>query len=235
MNNIKMSLSSHISELKHRLVIVIIFAILSFIGGYLFSSDILTIFISNSPTDFIYANITEGFITSLTISLFVSAVLTLPIFMYQMAKFILPALKSSGYSIYKWLLSSYILFIIGSLLSYYILLPLVLSFLTGFNSNIDITLLPSVYHYIKIALKFMIVFGLVFQLPLYILILGKLGIIDRQFLRRHRRTAIIVGIIAGALLSPPDVISQLLIGGTIYLLYEISLYLVPERKTTEEI
>lgn len=118
---------------------------------------------------------------------------------------------------------SSIFFLGGAAFGYYVVFPPAFRFLAGYSSDY-LTPLPAVKEYFSLALRLLIAFGLVFELPIFMVLLSRLGVVDAPFLRRHRRYAILFAFIIAAILTPtPDVINQLLMAGPLIVLYEVSI------------
>jgi sec-independent protein translocase protein TatC len=160
------------------------------------------------------------------IAFFGSLFLTSPYILFQIWRFISPGLygKEKRYVV-PFVISSSFLFISGILFGYFVALPPAFEFFVSFSTD---TLKPmiSFREYLSLALKFLLAFGISFEMPVFIYFLAKIGVVNADMLRRQRRYAILMIFIAAAILTPsPDVISQLLMAGPLMVLYEISIFL----------
>lgn len=121
---------------------------------------------------------------------------------------------------------STVCFIGGAAFGYFIVFPPAFRFLIGYRSEI-LDPLPAVSEYFSLSLRLLIAFGIVFELPVFMVFLGKIGVVDTAFLRRNRKYALLISFVVAAILTPtPDVVNQLLMAGPLIVLYEISIYAV---------
>lgn len=238
------TLEEHLTELKNRLLkIFFLFTIFTIIT-FQFSWEIFNILaspltkLSKHPENFhfIYTKLTEGFMTELKISFISSLFLTSPVIFFQLYKFLEPGLYKNEKKVFlPYIFFPPILFIMGILIVYFIVMPITWKFFIGFQ-NIDIKngvtviLEAKISEYIDLILELFIGFGLAFQLPILLIMLTKLGIINYTQLKKFRRYAIVLIFILAAILTPPDVFSQLILALPLVLLYEISILLCKKIK-----
>lgn len=189
-------------------------------------------------TDLIATQILETFFVNVKLAVFGGIVLAFPIIAYQLYRFVAPGLyKHEKGAFLPYLILSPLLFSLGAALVFYYVFPYVLSFGLSVAGSGDISLLPKISEYLALAMTLFIAFGLSFQLPVVLSLLGRAGIVNSAALKKGRRYAV-VGIAAfAAFVTPPDPMTQLVLGSAIYLLYEISIISVrlTEKKaqTTE--
>jgi len=212
----------HLEELRKRLFIIIFVLCFSSVIIYFFHDLLLTILIK--PVDkLIFISPLEVFLTRIKVSLFGGLFLSLPVILYNLWKFVIPACYEHEKKHFVFLiLISFILFVCGVLFAFYIVFPLVLDFLLGMGTE---SLVPFITFdkYISFTIKFLIAFGLMFELPVILFYLVITNIISLNYLREKRKHAIIVIMIISAILTPPDIFSQIMISVPTYLLFEISL------------
>lgn len=225
MKNEKLPLTSHLEELRRRLIVVFIAVGVGFIGCYPFSGKILQLLQRLVTTKLVFITPVEAFFTNLKLALFGSVVLISPLILFQVWRFVSPGLtnKEKSYAGYFWGLGIF-LFLSGGGFAYLVVLPLGLRFLLASASA---SLLPmlSVGSYVSFCLWFIVLFGLLFELPLVTILLVRLGWINLDQLAKNRKYAIITIFIVAAMFTPPDVFTQLLLAVPLILLYEISLLL----------
>ena len=217
-----MSVVDHLSELRVRLVISVIAIIVGALVAYYFVEDIIQVLVAPAGKLY-YTKPTEAFFTYMKISLVSGAILSSPIWFYQLWGFIIPALsQTERKATFLIVPAAVTLFVAGVLFSYYLVLPMAIQFFIGFGTD-ELQPLFSIGQYIDFVVAFIIPFGITFELPLLLVALGVLGIITSEWLRRYRKVFILVAFIVGAAISPtPDMLSQTMIAGPMILLYEIS-------------
>jgi len=235
-----MSFLEHLEELRRRLIKAVLAVFVFAIAAYFFSDklvDVMTVPLKEVGVYFKAP--AEAFLVRLKISFFAGAVAAIPVIFYQIWMFIGPGLlKSEVKIVIPIVISSTIFFVIGGGFCFFYVIPLAVSFLLGFATE---TMQPMIMigDYVGFAGMLVLAFGLVFELPVASFILGRLGVINHKLMARGRRYAIVGILILGAILTPPDVVSQLLLAGPLYLLYEISILVVwlthkKEIKKSEE-
>jgi sec-independent protein translocase protein TatC len=178
----------------------------------------------------VYTAALEFFFTKLKLAGFGAVVLTFPVLAWQLYRFVAPGLyKNERHAFLPFLLASPLMFMLGAALVYYVMLPFVLWFSLSqqiSTAGISIQLLPKVSDYLTLVTTLLLAFGLCFQLPVVVSLLGLAGIVSSKLLRDGRRYAIVGVFIAAAILTPPDPISQMTLAIPMCLLYEISIWCV---------
>lgn len=238
------TLEEHLLEFKHRLAKIVLSFIVITIITFQFSWDIFHLLskpLSKLSEDygnfhFIYTKLTEGFIAELKISFISSLFLCSPIFFYQLYKFLEPGLyKDEKKIIMLYIFFPPVLFLIGVVLVYFIIMPITWKFFVSFQNisarnGTSIILEAKISEYVDLIVELFIGFGLAFQLPIILVMLTKLRIITYMQLKSFRRYSIVLIFILAAILTPPDVISQVILALPLVLLYEISIFLCKRLK-----
>ena len=217
-----MSVVDHLSELRTRLVIAIVAIIIGTLGAYYYVEDILQILVAPAGKLY-YTKPTEAFFTYMKISLVAGSIVSSPVWFYQIWAFIVPALSKGEKRVtFMVVPTAVVLFVVGVLFSYYLVLPMAIQFFIGFGTD-ELQPLFSIGQYIDFVIAFILPFGITFELPLILIALGVLGILSSDRLREYRKMFILLAFIIGAAISPtPDMLSQTMIAGPMILLYEIS-------------
>ncbi|MEW6623554.1 MAG: twin-arginine translocase subunit TatC [Bacillota bacterium] len=235
-----MTLLEHLEELRKIIIKIFLFILLGTVISYIFFEDLVLQFIT-APLDgknisLVQLTVTEAFMTKLKISILSGAVITLPFSTWQIWSFILPALYTHEK---KYVLTitpiSAFLFVVGVLFGYYVVLPFALIFFIAQGGK-ELLAMLSFARYVSFVLGFLVPFGLVFQLPLAVIFLSRIGVADYRFFKAKRKYAILIIFIISAVLTPADVVSQLLMAGPVILLYEISIVFswLLRRKVNED-
>lgn len=222
----EMSFWDHLEELRRRLIKAVGAVLLLSIVSYIFSDWLI-----GAMTRYIdavyFMGPTEAFAVKIKVSLFAGLVLAVPVVLYQLWQFIVPGLYAHEVRlVVPVVFFSSLFFVGGASFCYFLVLPAGLQFLLGFGTE-KMQPLISVGQYISFVGWMTMAFGVVFQLPIVFFFLGRLGIVSSATLRRGRRYAVVgILIVAAAVTPSPDVFSQLLLAGPLYLLYEASVILV---------
>jgi sec-independent protein translocase protein TatC len=221
----KMPFSAHLEELRNRLIKILLAITAGFLGSYAFADHILEWLKNPLPQKLIFISPAEAFLANLKVSFLAGIIITLPFSLFQIWKFVTPGLKQTEkrYA-FSFIVFGSLLFCSGSLFAYYVILPLGLHFLLSYGSH-GIQPMISVGPYISFCMVILLMFGLIFNLPLAVVLLTKLRLLNYSLLARNRKYAVLVIFIIAALFTPPDVFTQLLLGVPLVLLYEISIWL----------
>jgi len=233
---------SHLEELRQRLIYCAIAVGAGFIISYAFSEELFKILITplkeNLPGNdrLIFTNLPEMFLTYLKTAFITGILLAAPFLFYQIWMFVAPGLyqREKRYII-PFVFSSTLLFVGGALFGYFVVFPFGFNFFLGY-ANDYIQALPSVKQYFSFASRLLLAFGVVFELPVIIFFLSRMGIVTVDFLKKNRKYAILLTFALAAILTPPDVITQCMMAGPLIILYEIGILIarIAERKEGEE-
>ena len=220
---------NHLEELRKRLIACAIAVGIGFAGCYFFSERIFQLLIRPlkdvmpEGDPLIFTSLPEMFLTYLKVALVSGILLAAPFLFYQMWLFIAPGLyRNEKTLVIPFVIASTILFIGGALFGYFVVFPFGFKFFIGF-SNESVKALPSVKQYFGFALKLLFAFGAVFELPVVIFFLSKLGLVTPQLLKEKRKYAILLTFVTAAILTPPDVVTQCMMAGPLIILYEVGI------------
>ncbi len=225
----KLPFTAHLEELRRRIIICLIAVGIGFLACYAFKEKIfefvaipLIASLPDSNSWMIFTGVTEAFFTYLKVSFLAGAFLSLPVLFYQLWAFIAPGLYAKEKNlVVPFVIFSTLFFITGASFGYFVVFPFGFQFLLSFATDI-IRPFPSLKEYLSFATKLLVAFGLVFEMPLITFFLAKVGIITHRTLSRNRRYFIVIAFLMSAALTPPDVVTQLLMAGPILILFEIS-------------
>lgn len=238
----KMPLLDHLVELRQRLVYSLITIVVLFLICYYFSADIYAFLVRpladitaemGGERRMIYTALQEAFFTYLKVAFFAAMFLGFPVIATQIWLFVAPGLyKHEKRAFLPFLVATPVLFFMGGAFVYYLIFPLAWRFFLGFettgvgDTTMPIQLEAKVGEYLSLVMQLIFAFGLCFELPVAATLLGRVGIITSQGMKDKRRYAIVIAFIAAAVLTPPDVISQIGLAIPTILLYEISILAV---------
>ncbi len=242
---------SHLTELRKRLINSLIFLSVLFVICYYFSEYIYGFLVDpyaqavkndNIERRLIFTALQETFLTYLKVSFFAAFFITSPFILIQIWKFIAPGLYDHEKSaIMPYLVMTPILFLLGGMLVYYLIMPLAIKFFlsfesTGLSTTLPIQLEAKVNEYLSLVMKLIFAFGLSFQLPVILSLLARIGFIDSKFLKERRKYVVVIIFAAAALLTPPDPITQIGLAIPLLILYELSIFSVKiiEKKVQEK-
>ena len=229
MPNEKQPFLTHLEELRKRLIVCAIAIGIGFVISYIFSKQLFSFLIlpltEVLPADshLIFTNLPEMFIAYIKVALIAGIILAMPVVFYELWMFLAPALyrREKGYLI-PFVLFSSILFLVGSLFGYLVVFPYSFKFFIGFATE-DIQALPSVKQYFSFTIRLLLAFGVVFELPVVVFFMTKIGLITPDSMKRFRKFAILSSFILSAILTPPDVATQIMMALPIIILYEVSI------------
>ena len=241
MNDEKIKQSSfveHFTELRSRLVKSIIYLFIFFVICYFFAENIYSFLVApyaEAVKDdeinrrMIFTALHETFITYLKVAFFAAMFITSPIILIQIWKFVAPGLyKSEKKALLPYLTATPVLFLLGGMLVYYLVMPLAIKFFLSFETSAHLGGLPiqleaKVNEYLSLIMRLIFAFGISFQLPVLLSLLAQVGFIDSQYLKKRRKYVIVIIFAVAAILTPPDPITQIGLGIPLLILYELSI------------
>jgi len=234
----KMSIVEHLAELRRRLIVCIAALIVAFAAAYIFSKQILRVLVTpieealTSDGGLSILKVQEAFLTHIKVALVAAIILSFPVIIHQVWGFVIPALKKkeakAGLTL---VFFSTLLFAAGILFAYFTILPYAFTFFLKSAQGIASPNI-SLAFYVGFCARVMLAFGIVFQMPLVIVFLVRSGIVSLDQVKKARKYAIVIIFVAAALLTPPDVLTQILMAIPLLALYELSIlaaYLLRKR------
>ena len=235
------SFVSHLTELRKRLIHSLLFIFILFVVGYVFAENIYNFLVEpyanavkgdGIDRRLIFTALHETFITYLKLAFFAALFLGSPILLIQLWKFVAPGLyKNEKKALLPYLIATPILFLLGGMLIYYLVMPLAIKFFlsfetTGHANTLPIQLEAKVNEYLSLIMRLIFAFGLSFQLPVLLSLLARVGFIDSEYLKTRRKYVIVIIFAVAALLTPPDPITQIGLAIPLLILYELSIFSV---------
>ncbi len=240
----KMPFLSHLEELRRRLIVSLIAIAVGFALAFNFSEEILVllkrvltttftfqkgypylIIASKAPPELIFVAPAEAFWAHIKIGFFAGILLAVPVVLYELWRFVSPGLleKEKRFAL-PFVVLGTIFFFFGLLFCYFLVLPFAMNFLLTYKTE-HLKPMLSIGLFIDFTVKFLIAFGLIFQLPLLLSLAARLGLVTSRSLARNRKYAILVNFVIAAILTPtPDIFNQLLMAGPLILLYEVGIW-----------
>lgn len=225
----KIPFTSHLEELRDRLIRCFIAVGVGFLVSYGFKEklfEILTaplIAVMQTGDQLVFTGLPEAFFTYLKVAFLSGIILSSPILVYQFWMFVTPGLyKREKKMMIPIIVLSTFFFVGGSLFGYFIVFPYGFQFFIGFASD-TIKALPSMKEYLAFSSKMLLAFGLVFEMPLVITCMAKLGLVSVDFLKKNRKYALLLFFVGSAILTPPDVVTQIMMAFPLMFLYEVSI------------
>lgn len=227
----KMTLGQHFSELRRRILWTLGLFGVFFVGGWYvapFLQEMLSAPLMSVWPDgtLLYTGLADGLMIQFSLASLFAMVMVLPVALWHLWAFVMPALKEKerGF-IWPILIFSPILFIAGVAFAFFVLFPIAFKFFVDLNqaSPVPSVLMPAAKDYLVFAIGLLKVFGVAFQLPLVLVLLNRIGVLGRARVMKMRRYAIILIVVVAAVLTPPDIVSQILLALPMWALFEVSI------------
>ena len=251
-------LIEHLAELRQRLIYSFVAFIIGMIICFTIWNPIFDFLThplcsamalrGHSDCGLILIKLQEGFFVAISISLLGGLVLSFPLVGFQMWRFVAPGLyKTEKNAFLPFIIASPFMFFLGAAFAYYVVTPLAFDFFLGFqqtgsvlneenvnNAAAGIAFQGSAQEYLSLTIKFIVAFGMCFQLPVLLTLMGKAGLVSAEGLGNVRKYAVVAILVLAALVTPPDVITQVILFVVVYGLYEVSIFLVSRVEKKRE-
>lgn len=226
----KIPFTTHLEELRKRLIVCFVAIGIGFFVSYWFKEELFQILanpliaVMGTGDRLIFTGLPEAFFTYLKVAFLSGFMLAIPVILHQFWVFVAPGLYKKEKHIFVPIvfLSSFF-FIGGALFGYFVVFPFGFKFFLGFASE-NIQALPSMREYLSFSSKLLVAFGLAFQLPLVITFLARLGLVSVNSLKKNRKYALLLFFAGAAILTPPDIVTQIMMAIPLMLLYELSIF-----------
>ncbi|GHC45989.1 twin-arginine translocase subunit TatC [Neogemmobacter tilapiae] len=237
-------LIEHLAELRTRIIYAVLAFMACFVIGYIYATPIFDILSKpmcealakrDQACQLVLIKPQEGFFVAIRISMWGGFMLAFPIIAFQLWRFVAPGLyRSEKAAFLPFLLASPIMFIAGAAFAYFVILPFAFDFFLSFQSVADgsetapagVVFQGSMEEYLSVTMQFVLAFGLCFQMPVLLTLMGRAGIISAAGLRSVRKYAVVAILTIAAIVTPPDIMSQMILFAAIYPLFEISILLI---------
>jgi len=226
----KMSLGHHLKDLKKSLSVIAVTYVAAFVVCYIYAPETVSFMINiNTDYTFVQSDVTELLAQYIKVALIAALVISSPIIIWQVHRFVSPGLtKSEDVKFLMILIGGLIFFVIGDVFCYLVVIPFTLQFFLGLNAGLAstaaITALIDLEKYISYLMALMLAFGCIFEMPVITAILASIGLIRPKGMASARKIVIVVCFVVGATITPPDVVSQCLVALPMVLLYQVSIW-----------
>ena len=237
----------HLDELRSRIIRVLLIIVVSTVVAFLLKEPLFNVVLAPRSSEFvsyrllgvsafsiylINTGLTEQFMVHMRTSLYMGVLLASPYIIYEMFRFVSPGLYDNERRYALWIVgSAYVMFILGTLLNYFLVFPLTVRFLGTYQVNADVTNMLTLQSYIDTLISMSFLMGVLFELPVVCWLLGRMGIINAQMMGAYRRHAIVAILVLAAIVTPTtDVFTLFVVALPIWILYELSVLIVKLAK-----
>jgi sec-independent protein translocase protein TatC len=237
----EMSIIEHLSELRKRIFVIVVVFLTVTVVGFNFCDDVVALLVGKAKIigyEMVYIAPGELFAQYIRLAIVGGIVLSSPVILFQTWLFIKPALKKNEKTtVFLSLMAGLVCFIIGALFAYFIVVPITLTFFMSVDSHQSVQATISIQNYISFVLTTLITFGIVFEMPVVTILLSELGLLKTVWLTKSRKVVIVAIFVIAAIITPSDVVSQILVAIPMLLLFEVSILLskiIGKRKKNHE-
>jgi len=237
----------HLDELRSRIIRVLLIIVVSTVVAFLLKEPLFNVVLAPRSSEFvsyrllgvsafsihlINTGLTEQFMVHMRTSLYIGVLLASPYIIYEMLRFVSPGLYDNERRYALWIVgSAYVMFILGTLLNYFLVFPLTVRFLGTYQVSADVTNMLTLQSYIDTLISMSFLMGVLFELPVVCWLLGRMGIINAQMMGAYRRHAIVAILVLAAIVTPTtDVFTLFVVALPIWILYELSVLIVKLAK-----
>lgn len=226
-NDQKMTFTQHLGALKKCIAIILAVFLAAFIGAYMYAPEFTEMVTGiNEDYRFIQTDVAEMMTQYIKISFIVALVIDAPIIVWQIHSFVSPGLtKGENAKFLAVMIGGLFCFAVGAVFCYFIVLPFSLKFFLGLNTIEAVEHAIDLKNYISYVVSLLLSFGLIFEMPVVASLLGSIGLIKAKMMASARRIVIVICFVVGAIITPPDVVSQCFVAGPMVLLYELSIHI----------
>jgi sec-independent protein translocase protein TatC len=229
MNDKNLTVIEHIDEIRKRLMIIVVFFIVAVVGAFFVAKPLIQFLQNDGAANNIALNafnVLDPIMIYVKVIVFIAFIVISPVLMYQLWSFISPGLhETERRATLNYIPFTFFLFVAGISFSYFVLLPYVMKFMMNLSNELDITQTIGINEYFTFLFQLLIPFGIVFQLPVVLLFLTRLGILEPATLVKIRKYAYFVLFVIAAFITPPDLLSHLFVTVPLFALYEISIFI----------
>lgn len=237
----QMGLIEHLSELRKRIFVIVIVFLTVTVVGFNFSDDLVASLVDKAKAigyEMIYISPGELFTQYIRMAIVGGFVFSSPVILFETWLFIKPALKKSEKTVvFLSLIAGLLCFVLGAVFAYFIVIPITLTFFMSVDQHNSVQATITIQNFLSFVLTTLITFGIVFEMPVLTILLTQLGILKTEWLTKSRRVVIVSVFIIAAIITPPDVVSQILVSIPMLVLFEVSILLskiIGKRKKQRE-
>ncbi|KXH78540.1 twin-arginine translocase subunit TatC [Sporosarcina sp. HYO08] len=229
MHEKNLTVIEHIDEIRKRLMVIVVFFIVAIIGAFFVAKPLIQFLQYNREVEYVTLNafnVLDPIMIYIKVILFIAFVVISPVIMYQLWAFVSPGLhETERRATLNYIPFTFLLFVAGIAFSYFVLFPYVMKFMMNLSTDLEIVQTIGINEYFGFLFQLLLPFGIVFQLPVVLLFLTRLGILNPKTLVKMRKYAYFVLFVIAAFITPPDIFSHLFVTVPLFILYELSIFI----------